>query len=93
MKKFIFSFSEAPFAFITWVTFWFVALAPFMVAILLFLAYKETISWFVAFISVAAGFVMAIQLLALSFLGESVSIIFDEVKQRPKYVIEEKINF
>lgn len=92
-KKFIFSFSEAPFAFITRMAFWFVVLLPFIIATLLLLAYAGTISWFAALVSSSAAFVLVLQTLALSFIGESTSIMFDEVKQRPKYVIEEKINF
>ncbi|OGZ47413.1 MAG: hypothetical protein A3J54_02395 [Candidatus Ryanbacteria bacterium RIFCSPHIGHO2_02_FULL_45_13b] len=91
-KKFIFSFSEAPFAFITRVAFWLAILTPFVIGTLLMLAYLETISWFAALVTSAGSFVLVLQTLALSFLGESVSIMFDEVKQRPKYVIEEKIN-
>ncbi|OGZ43255.1 MAG: hypothetical protein A3J55_02575 [Candidatus Ryanbacteria bacterium RIFCSPHIGHO2_02_FULL_45_17b] len=92
-KKFIFSFSEAPFAFITRVAVWLVVLLPFVIAALLMLAYLKTISWFAALVSAAAACILVLQTTALSFLGESISIIFDEVKQRPKYVIEEKINF
>lgn len=92
-KKFIFSFSEAPFAFITRVAFWLAVLAPFVIGTLLVLAYLGTISWFAALVSSSAAFVLVIQTMALSFLGESVAIMFDEAKQRPKYVIEEKINF
>ena len=67
-------------------------LLPFIITTVLILAYLGTVSWFAGLASVAVAFVLALQTLALSFLGESVSIMFDEVKQRPKYVIEEKIN-
>ncbi|OGZ55418.1 MAG: hypothetical protein A3H64_03560 [Candidatus Ryanbacteria bacterium RIFCSPLOWO2_02_FULL_45_11c] len=93
VKKFIFSFSEAPFSFITRISVWLVVLAPFIISTLLLLAYFDTISWFAALVSSAGAFVLVLQMVALSFLGESMSIMFDEVKQRPKYVIEEKINF
>jgi len=93
VKKFIFSFSEAPFSFITRITVWLIILAPFIIGTLLLLAYLDTISWFAALVSASGAFVLVLQMMALSFLGESISIIFDEVKQRPKYVIEEKINF
>lgn len=91
-KKFIFSFSEAPFAFITRVTFWLVVLLPFAVATIFLLAYAGAISWLAGLASIAVACVLVLQTVALSFLGESVSIMFEEVKQRPKYVIEEKIN-
>ena len=93
VKKFIFSFSDAPFSFITRVTVWLAVLAPFVIGTLLLLAYFNTISWFAGLVSSAGAFFLVLQMMALSFLGESISIIFDEVKQRPKYVIEEKINF
>src|SRR3989344_2166687 len=54
-KKFIFSFSEAPFAFITRVAVWLVVLLPFVIAALLMLAYLKTISWFAALVSAAAA--------------------------------------
>jgi len=92
-KKFIFSFSEAPFDFITRAAFWLIVLIPFVIGTLLVLAYLDAISWFAAVVSATGAFVLVLQMMALSFLGESISIIFDEVKQRPKYVIEEKINF
>lgn len=91
-KKLIFSFSEAPFSFVTRVTILLAILAPFAIVAFLLFAYLGTISWFAALISSAGVFILVLQMVALSFLGESISIIFDEVKQRPKYVIEEKIN-
>lgn len=91
-KKFIFSFSESPFAFITRVTFWLLLIAPFIFAAILALAFGDVISWLAALAVFGTAFVLLIQTVALSFLGESMSIMFDEVKQRPKYVIEETIN-
>ena len=38
-------------------------------------------------------FFSGIQLLALGLLGEYVGRIYDEVKQRPMYVIDRKVNF
>lgn len=91
-KKFIFSFSHSPFDFVTRIAFWIVILFPFVAATVLMLGYLGAISWLTALAALGAAFVFTFQAAALSFLGESVSIMFDEVKQRPKYVIEEKIN-
>ena len=38
-------------------------------------------------------FFSGLQLLALGVLGEYIGRIYDEVKKRPKYIIEKKINF
>ena len=38
-------------------------------------------------------FFSGIQLMALGLLGEYVGRIYDEVKNRPQYIIDKKINF
>jgi dolichol-phosphate mannosyltransferase len=38
-------------------------------------------------------FFSGIQLLALGLIGEYIGRIYDQVKQRPSYIIEKKINF
>ena len=38
-------------------------------------------------------FFSGLQLLALGVLGEYIGRIYDEVKKRPKYIIDKKINF
>lgn len=92
-KKFIFSFSYAPFEFITRVALWLCVLFPFFALTLILLAAAHTISWFTAFALLVGLCILTSQSVALSFLGESLSIIFEEAKQRPKYVIAEAINF
>jgi dolichol-phosphate mannosyltransferase len=34
----------------------------------------------------------SLQLLSLSFVGQYISRIYDEVKERPQFIIDEKIN-
>ncbi len=91
-KKFIFSFSEAPFAFITRVAFWIAILFPFFAITFIILAFFGTLSWFAALVSIIVLFLLTFHSIALSFLGEAVSIMFEETKQRPKYIVEEALN-
>ena len=39
------------------------------------------------------SFFSGLQLIALGILGEYIGRIYDEVKKRPKYIIDKKINF
>ncbi|MDR0824166.1 MAG: glycosyltransferase, partial [Prevotella sp.] len=34
-----------------------------------------------------------VQLLTIGVLGQYIGVLFDEVKNRPEYIIDEKINF
>ncbi|PJE64615.1 MAG: glycosyltransferase [Candidatus Ryanbacteria bacterium CG10_big_fil_rev_8_21_14_0_10_43_42] len=92
-KKLIFSFSETPLTFITNITLWLVIMIPFFIIFMVLLVYIEIISWIMAFAFIVIMVILTLQTIALSFLGESMNIMFEEVKQRPLYVIEEKINF
>ena len=91
-KKAIFSFSYAPVEFIFWL-----ALSVFLVSIFAIIFYL--VSYFVTgapqgFTTtlLATLFLGSVQLLSLSIIAEYISRIFEEVKGRPKYVIEEIIN-
>jgi len=46
-----------------------------------------------ATLTVLISMFSGIQLIFLGILGEYLGAIFDEVKARPRYIIEEKINF
>ena len=39
------------------------------------------------------SFYSGIQLLAMGILGEYIGRIYDEIKQRPRYILDKKINF
>ena len=92
-KKGIFSFSYAPLEMISNLAFIVTILAGFGIVfyILLYLFYPVKAQG-VATIIVITLFLGSIQLMALSIIGEYLGRIFEEVKQRPKYVIKEILN-
>lgn len=91
-RKFIFSFSYAPFDFITRVACWFLLLTPVLILGVGILAWADAISGLAALAAAGVILMAAFQCLAFAFLGETLSIVFEEVKQRPKYIVEETIN-
>ena len=91
----IFSFSQIPLRLATFLGF-FIAFAA-LVAILVLLYLRLTqgvlgIQGFAATIIIVL-FLGAIQLISIGILGEYVGRIYEEVKQRPIYIIKEKIGF
>lgn len=88
-KKAIFSFSYAPIEFI-----FYLALIAFILSVIAFIAY---------FVNALIGnpprglstllliviFFGSVQLLSLSIIAEYISRIFEEVKRRPKYIVDE----
>lgn len=91
-RKFIFSFSYAPFEFITRIACWFLIFTPVLLLTVVSLAVADIMSWLAAFAAVGVVLLAAFQCIAFAFLGETLAIIFEEVKQRPKYIVEETIN-
>lgn len=92
-KTSIFSFSFFPLKLISYITFLgFMAsliLAAYILAMKLY--YDVIQGWAsLAFIFI---FFNSLQMMCFMIIGEYLSIIFDEVKSRPKFVIEDKINF
>lgn len=91
-KTSIFSFSFFPLKLISYITLLDLAassvLAVYILVMKLF--FNVIQGWAsLAFILIFFNF---LQLLCFMIIGEYLAIIFDEVKNRPKYVIEEKIN-
>lgn len=91
-KKFIFSFSNAPIEFISTLALWACLVTILGILTLIALAFSEIINWVAALFGSLFLIFLTVILLALSILGESTGIIFEEVKKRPKYIIAEILN-
>jgi dolichol-phosphate mannosyltransferase len=87
--KGIFSFSYVPLQLMTLLslTVFFIALAAIVVQIASRLIYPK-VPQGITTILIAVLFIGAIQLLGISILGQYIGKIFEEVKQRPKYVVK-----
>lgn len=90
----IFSFSTIPLRLATFLGL-FCAFFSFVIGLIglyfKFVLGIEFLSW--AYGLTTTFFIGGIQLLALGVIGEYIGRIYDEVKQRPYYVIEKKIGF
>lgn len=86
-KKAIFSFSFAPLEFMSYMGFIFTAVA-FLAAIVQIIAkfLYPNVPHGITTIIVLVLFFGGIQLLAMSFIGEYISKIFEETKKRPKFI-------
>lgn len=91
-KKFIFSFSHAPIEFISSAAFWVVICFVLVTAVVLGKLFYGTLSFWTGIISIASFAVGTVIMVSLSILAETLGIIFEEVKQRPKYIISETLN-
>lgn len=92
-KKGFFSFSYAPLELISYLAFFVTLIAAFGIVffIVLYFVYPVRARG-VATIITLVLFLGSVQLMALSIIGEYLGRIFEEVKQRPKYVIREILN-
>jgi len=88
-KKFIFSFSDAPLELVSKLFYAFVGIASMgTLAVLYSMVVADTSLLFGVGIIFALWVVVSIMLVS-TILAETLSIIFEEVKQRPKYIIRE----
>jgi dolichol-phosphate mannosyltransferase len=87
--KGIFSFSYVPLELMTWVSLFtfFIALLGIIAQIILRLLMPNTPHG-ITTVLVVVLFIGAIQMLGISILGQYIGKIFEEVKQRPKYVVK-----
>lgn len=87
--KGIFSFSYVPLQIITILSLvvFVITLLIIMMQIILILITPGTV-WGISPLLIAVLFIGAIQLLGISILGEYIAKIFEEVKQRPKYIVK-----
>lgn len=88
------SFSDVPLKFASWLGFLFVFLSIVsIVALLVMKIFSDQINlqgWTSTIIVIL--FIGGLQLLLLGIFGEYISRIFDEVKQRPEFILSKKIN-
>jgi polyisoprenyl-phosphate glycosyltransferase len=88
------SFSNKPLRAATWLGF-FVSIFAFLLAIfyvVTFFTFRKQITGFTTEI-VCILFLGGVQLISVGILGEYIGRIYEEVKQRPLYVVREKIGF
>ena len=88
--KGILSFSYVPLQFITLLSIlvFFLALLGMVVQIILRLLIPSAAPAGITTVLIAVLFIGSIQLLGISILGEYIGKIFEEVKQRPKYIVK-----
>ena len=92
-KRGIFSFSYKPLEMISMLAFWATLLAggAIVAYLLLYLFQPSAPSGFMTLL-VAILFFGAIQLLSLSIIAEYLGRIFEEVKQRPQFIVRDVVN-
>ena len=93
-RKGIFSFSYAPLELISIVALVISGLAALGIVLqILGRILYPNVPQGLSTVIVVSLFLGAVQLLSLSFIAEYISKIFEEVKQRPNYVVSKEINF
>jgi dolichol-phosphate mannosyltransferase len=88
----IFSFSYRPLRWVTWMGL-FVSTVTFGLAIfyiITFFAFHKDITGFTTII-VCVLFLGGVQMIAIGILGEYIGRIYEEIKQRPLYVVKDKL--
>lgn len=91
----IFSFSYKPLRVATWMGF-IVSAAAFLLAayyFVTFFAFRKTAGSGFTTLILCMLFLGGVQLVCVGILGEYIARIYEEVKQRPLYVVSEKIGF
>ena len=93
-RKAIFSFSYAPLDFITWLALFIVGISSLGIVyqVLLRLFYPQISPRGFTTLIVLILFIGGVQLLCLSIIGSYLAHMYDEVKQRPPYIVESIIN-
>lgn len=93
-RKAILSFSYAPLDFITWLALFIVGISSLaiMIQIAWRLLYPEMAPRGITTVIVLVLFIGGVQLLCLSIIGSYLAHIYDEVKQRPPYIVESILN-
>jgi polyisoprenyl-phosphate glycosyltransferase len=93
-RKAIFSFSYWPLEFINWIALFCVATAAFGIVwqVVLRLLYPQLAPSGFTTLIVLTLFIGGIQLLCLAIIGSYLAHIYDEVKRRPPYIVDNIIN-
>jgi len=89
----IFSFSYAPLGLISWLAFFTVVLSAVAIVIytVLYFLYPGAPRGFQTLL-LAVLFLGSVQLICFSILAQYQGIMFDEIKKRPKYIVEKVLN-
>ncbi len=90
--KIIFSFTQKPVYYIIFLGFLLIFLS-FVIVLLSLFKVNFVMPNFGMMFLFSLMFFTGIQLICLGFIGLYAGFILDEVKRRPKYIIDKKINF
>jgi dolichol-phosphate mannosyltransferase len=88
------SFSTVPLRLLSWIGFWLVMLCAVYLGYILYkrLFTDDTVAGWASAVGVVV-LIGGVQLLSLGMIGQYVARIYDEVKQRPLYVVSERVGF
>ena len=90
----LFAFSNAPLRAATWMGLFVAAAAALLALVFVYFKYftDQAIPGFTGLITVIL-FLGGVQLITLGVIGEYIGRIYNEVKRRPRYLVEERVNF